>query len=752
MRVRRKSLAIILCAYFAAAGGAFAEQHLQESDLRVIRDTPAEQDYRDMMMKFLLTQAARLTSQRLAAFHAIQSREDFQKWQTANRQKFLDLIGGLPETKTPLNAQTTGEFQREGYLVRKVIFESLPGFYVTANLYVPTVDKPPYPAILTPLGHSDNGKAYDIYQHLFIGLVKRGYVVLSYDPLGQGERLQYWNFANQTPLLSGPDSEHAMMGIQEYLLGQDVARYFIWDGIRGLDYLSSLPEVDASRLGVTGNSGGGTLTTYISMLDPRVRAASIVTFLTSIPKKIEARDLDSDADSEQDIPGLLAAGIDHTEFVGMITPRPVLMGTATRDFFPIEGARQTYQELQQLYAKLGVPERIKRVEFDHRHMYSQPLRESTYAWFDRWLKGVDAVAHEPEIVTERDNTLQCTPTGQVVTSLGGKRVYDYNLDEANRLAARLNEQRTQPGWRPKTLDSLRKLLAFPAETPNPSVQKISESVVGDLHIEKVLLTTEPGIVVPLRMITATGKSGKHPALLFLRDRQGEEDPLSLFEPLAHAGYLVVYADMRGFGETWNARSVRDTPAGYYHFRDGVDADMTYGAFFLGRAMVGMRAWDALSSAAYLRSREDVDASRLTLIGKGWSGLPAVFAVALDPAISAVAVEDSPVSYSAIARADTYVQPATLLVPGALRSFDITDVLTALAPRPLLIVNPQTPQAAPMTSDAARDALVDVQRAYASAGASGSLHVVPANLPGDAAAALQQWLLGAAGGPSASSSR
>jgi cephalosporin-C deacetylase-like acetyl esterase len=751
MQVRQKTLAIILSACFAAAGSTFAQQRLQESDLRVIRDTPAEPEYRDMMMKFLLAQAARLTSERLATFHAIQSRRDFEKWQTANRQKFLDLIGGLPETKTPLHPQITGEFQREGYIVRKVIFESLPGFYVTANLYVPTVGKPPFPAILTPLGHSDNGKAYDIYQHLFIGLVKRGYVVLSYDPLGQGERLEYWNYANQTPLLSGPDSEHAMMGIQEYLLGQDVARYFIWDGIRGLDYLSSLPEVDASRLGVTGNSGGGTLTTYISMLDPRVRVASIVTFLTSIPKKIESRELDSDADSEQDIPGLLAAGIDHTEFVGMIAPRPVLMGTATRDFFPIAGARQTYQELRELYTKLGVPDRIKMVEFDHRHMYSLPLRESTYSWFDHWLKGVDAPAHEPEFVTERDNTLQCTPTGQVVTSLGGKRVHGYNLDEADRLISRLEERRKQPGWKNQTLDSLRRLLAFPAQTPSPGVKRMSESTVGDLQIEKLLLTSETGIAVPLSVITALPGAGKHSALLFLRDRQGEGDPLRLFAPLAQAGYLVAYADVRGFGETWDARSVRESPAAYYHFRDGVDADMTYSAFFLGRPMVGMRAWDALCAAAYLGKRGDVDPAKLIVIGKGWAGLPALFAAALDRGISAVALTDSPISYAGIARADIYTQPATLMIPGALRSFDIPDVLNALTPRPLLIVNPQTPQATPMTQETAKQELADVQSAYAAAGVAKSLRVVPAILPGDTAAVLEEWVGDVGGGPAASSS-
>ena len=186
-----------------------------------------------------------------------------------------------------------------------------------------------------------------------------------------------------------------MVGIPEYLLGRNMAREMIWDGIRALDYLASLPEVDAGRIGMTGSSGGGTLTTYVSMLDARVKAASIVTYITSFRKKIEARANDSESDPEQDLFGPLAAGVDHTEMVGLIAPRPVLLGAAIKDFFPIEGTRATFAELRQVYAQAGVPERVDMVAFDHEHMYSQPLREATTAWFNRWLKGASGAVHEP---------------------------------------------------------------------------------------------------------------------------------------------------------------------------------------------------------------------------------------------------------------------------------------------------------------------------------------------------------------------
>jgi cephalosporin-C deacetylase-like acetyl esterase len=679
------------------------------------------------------------TQKRLARFNRIQTETDFRNWQEANRRAFLDLIGGLPTQRPPLRARVTGEVPREGYIIRKVIFESLPEYYVTANLYVPTLGQGPFPAVLAPCGHSANGKAYDVYQHLFIGLVKRGYIVLSYDPMGQGERYQYWNFLQQETLLKGPDNQHAMAGLQEILLGENLARYFIWDGIRGLDYLTSLPEVDASRLGVTGNSGGGTLTTYISMLDARVKAASIVTFITSLSKKIEARSLDREADPEQDIPGLLAAGLDHTEFVGLIAPRPVLVGAAVRDFFPIEGTRQTFAELQSLYHKLGVAERIKMVEFDHRHMYSQPLREATYAWFDRWLKGVEGEAREPEIVTEKDATLQCTPTGQVITSLGGKTLYDFNRAQAEQTLRHLDSRRNSSDFHATLAEKIRSRLALPVDLAPPAVKTAATTEAGDLVIEKVLLETEPGIAVPTRVIHRKGLQRRAPAVVYLRDRLGESDRPALFASLAEQGYVLAVADVRGFGETWAPGDVRAQAEDYFHPRDGDDADFAYAALLLGRPLLGMRAGDALGVVRYLCSRSDVDAKRLAIMGRGWAGITALFAAALDTAISATAVEAIPTSYGALAQAQLYEQPAYFLLPGALEDFDLTDMFAALAPRPLLVLNPQDPLTRKMVEQEALVALAPARAAYDATKASQALTVKVEPLDADVPRALEEWL-------------
>jgi cephalosporin-C deacetylase-like acetyl esterase len=732
------TLALFIC--IGLPSRLVAQGSLTKADLSVIRGTPLQEDYREMLFKYLLQRADVATEQRLAGLRAIKSDADLKDWQNTKRRKFLELIGGLPAERTPLNAHIVGEIRREGYVVRKVIFESLPGFYVTANLYVPTTGKGPYPAVLSPCGHTRNGKADEVYQHLFIGFVKRGYVVLTYDAPGQGERIQYWDFLTGQRGYQFRSNEHGLYGVQEYLLGQNLARYMIWDGIRALDYLTDLPEVDPSRIGVTGNSGGGALTTYIAALDPRVKLAAPVTFICSFPKKIEARTDDAESDPEQDVQGLLAEGIDHTEELGMIAPRPVLIGAATRDFFPIAGTRQTYKELQQVYAKLGVPEHVKMVEFDHEHMYSQSLREAAYAWFDRWLRGVEDLAHEPPITPEKDQMLECTPTGQVVTSLGGYRIQDFNRAEAERLGAAIARRRGTPLFRDGLLTSIRQSLALPMTQPPPHAKGIGEVTVGGLTIEKLLLETEPGIVVPLRVIFSKRSAEPFPTVLYLHDRDGSQDNPEVFENLTKAGRVVVVADVRGFGETMSHEHVLDTRIGYFHPRDAMDADFSYASLFLGRPLLGMRVWDALQVIAYLRSRPEVDPLRITLAGQGWAGLIAVFTGALNPAVSAVAVESVPVSYTQMAVSEEDVEPVSLMLPGVLQHFDLTDVFEKISPRPLLVLNPTDARTATMSQDEARVVLNLVRHAYRSAEADGALEIRVEPFEVDAREALKAWIL------------
>jgi cephalosporin-C deacetylase-like acetyl esterase len=738
-RLQHKFLcaALLTFALLTAPGFCARAQELKAEDLRVIPASEKAENQREMLATYLDGLAGEAAEKARARREAIQSPADFAAWQEANRAAFLDLIGGLPNERGPLNPRQVGELIRDGYVVRKVIFESLPEFYVTANLYVPTNGKGPFPAILCPIGHSRNGKAYDVYQKLFVGLARRGYVVLVWDPLGQGERVEYWDFlANRRRF---EFNQHGMAGLETYLLGQNVARYFIWDGMRALDYLTSLPEVDAERIGATGNSGGGTLTTYIAMLDPRIKAASIVTFITSLPKKIEKRINDAEIEPEQDIAGLLAKGIDHPEYIGMIAPRPVMIGAALRDFFPIEGTRATFKESQELYQKLGVPERIKMVAFDHEHMYSQPLREATAAWFDHWLKGAEGEVHEPPIQPEPDKELECTPTGQVTTSLGGKRTYDFNRREAKRLLAALETRRQDASFRSGLASRLRERLDIPSGAVTANAKSAGTATAGDLRVEKLLLETEPGIVVPVRLISPPSGAKPLPGVVYLRDRRGDHDSASLFAALARQGRVVAVADVRGFGETMSPRNVPEAAVDYFDPRDGMDADFTYAAFFLGRSLVGMRVRDTLAAAEYLRARPEVDPKRVGITGSGWAGTIALFAAASDSQLAWAAVEGVPASFGEIATSELYSQPASLTVPGALKDFDLPDLLAARAPRRLLVVNPTDALVRKLSRGDAEAVYAGVRKVYDDAGAAAAFESRVAVLDADVDAALEKWI-------------
>ena len=358
---------------------------------------PAEEAGSEDIHRGLLDLAARYEKERRSRFAAVRTKGELESLRGSLRETFLRLIGGLPGKPAAPPVMRTGQIEGEDYLVEKLVFESFPGYFVPALLYKPKRIAAPVAGVLSPCGHSGVGKAAEQYQILHVNLVKRGFVVLTYDPVGQGERSQFWDAAKKRTRFNLGCGEHAVIGNALELLGTSLARYRIWDGIRGIDYLTSLPEVDAGRVGCVGNSGGGTLTAYITALDPRVAAAAIGCYITTLPRRMGNRiQKDPSSDPEQDIFGFVSEGIDHAGLLALCAPRPTLVASAQLDFFPIEGARESFAEAKRLYEVAGAGERIAMVEAPGPHGLSQPLREAVYGWFGRWLGGSDdpAVARE----------------------------------------------------------------------------------------------------------------------------------------------------------------------------------------------------------------------------------------------------------------------------------------------------------------------------------------------------------------------
>jgi cephalosporin-C deacetylase-like acetyl esterase len=600
------------------------------------------------------------------------------------REHILQAIGGLPE-RTPLNAKTVATLDRDGYRIEKVIFESQPKFYVTANLYLPATGQAPYPAVLFPLGHELGGKSNPTWQQMLATLARKGYVALTWDTVGQGERIQLYSSDLRDSMLRSSTTEHTMLGIQCLLTGEHIARYTIWDGIRALDYLLSRKEVDTTRVAITGNSGGGTHTAYIAALDDRIKVAAPSCFITSWHWMLKTL---GPQDAEQTFPGFLGNGLDYPDFLYAATPKPYLMLSAIRDFFPIDGARETFREASNTYLALGNASQVKMFEADDGHGYSQPRRMAAYKWFSRELKGSEDDAPETPVEPESAETLFCTPTGQVATSLGGETVFSLNQARA----ARLREGRPQ-------LTDAAGLTAFQKRVRDAAIQRTGYKAASGpvtvipygtiqrtgYQIEKFAYESEPGILIPSLLYIPDSGAARKPAVL-LADGEGKSTANTAATQLVQSGLIVLSVDLRGMGETKITPDLNDSES-YRYFGDYEDG-MT--AILMNRTLAGMRARDIIRGIDVLVARSDVDSAKLSALGRDDAAVPALYAAVFDQRLKALALEGLLVSYQAVVSTRMHRLIFEQIVPGALLDFDLADLVGSIAPRPVWISHPVTP--------------------------------------------------------------
>lgn len=598
----------------------------------------------------VLRLASAQNGRRKRRFAAVRSPSQLASLQHQLRSDFVALLGGLPETASAPAARKLGRLVADDYVIDKLLFESFPGYWVPALLYRPMTASSPASAVLSPCGHSTVGKAADIYQTFHINLVKRGHFVLTYDPVGQAERSQFWDAARGRSRFNLTCGEHCVLGNPLYLLGTSLAKYRVWDGMRGLDYLASLPEIDAQRIGCAGNSGGGTLTAYLAALDGRVRAALIGCYITALPHRMANRiQADPDSDPEQDIFDFVGRGIDHAGLLALIAPRPALVCSAQYDFFPIEGTRQTFAEAQHLYRVAGAEDRIRKVETQAKHGLSQPLREAGYAWFARWLQGKPAAMDAPEIeVTPRKpKDLQVCPGGQVNLGLSSRPLLPLAWNQF---------QRKQAANKPKLAgrDALRSLLRLDPESARFDLRTVTETR-GD----------QRRLVLCVNGVEST-------------DWQLEK---KLLEALTRHAAAVAVLDPRGVG-----RLRPDLQIPNHDYADplhGVEENIAYNAMLVGRTVTGMRVADLLAAIDQLTAQPK--AASITLCARRDAALVACFAAALDPRVGHVAVEDMTLSFIPLFGSAGQAINASNLVPCLLRDFgDIPEVLRQIAPRRVLV--------------------------------------------------------------------
>jgi hypothetical protein len=620
----------------------------------------------------------------------------------------LDKLITPQERSTPLNPTITKTVKKKDFTMELVVFESLPGFYVTGALFIPDEFVKPAPAILFCSGHSAAAFRRDIYQQPLLNLVKKGFVVLAIDPIGQGERLQYLDPNTGESLIGSSTKEHSYPMAQTALIGRSVAEYFVLDGIRAIDYLVSRPEVDPSRIGVHGLSGGGTQTAFIAAIDKRVKAAAPSGYITNYRRIFESIGVQ---DGEQNIYRGLLNGIDHPELLLARVPKPTLIMATTRDFFSIEGTRETYDELKRYYDILGKADNIDLVEGDYGHGYTQNIREAMYSFFQKHLDNPgDSAEEEVEFLEEGEITV--TPTGQVSTAFNSKNIFDLNRERAmvnlNRLA---KERANHKGYLEKVTDLAQTTSGYKAPEGVGKPFFMGRSQREGYAIEKYFIEGEGEYAVPYLLFLPRIKNSKAILYLHSEGKQAEAAIGGEIERLVNKGFTVLAPDLLGIGEQEPLDLRGDANI------QGVSFNAWFSGMTIGRSILGIRAGDISRLVQVLKQEGDVE--EIHGVAKNEIGPVMLHAAAFDPLFTSVACIGSYVSWEAVILNEFYkTEYLHSMVPGALLHYDLPDLASALAPNKLMMIGLKDSEGANLEEHVWHGVLSPLFQAYE---AQGALH-------------------------------
>jgi cephalosporin-C deacetylase-like acetyl esterase len=682
---------------------------------------------RTQLTNYLDDIAAKETAARRTTIAAITTRAQAEAHQSEVRKKILTLIGGLPE-KTPLNAKVLGSTQAEGFRIEKILYESQPNFPVTALLYLPDAKsgassnpQQKLPAIVVAPGHGFTGKATD---YTFASTFARnGFAVLSYDPIGQGERLQYPDPANPGgTLLKAATGEHGEAGLQPTLIGDALARTFAWDGIRAVDYLQSRPDIDPNRIGAFGCSGGGTMTALLGALDTRVHAIAVACYLTSFDTLLPAL---GPQDAEQSTPNFIASGLDFPDWIEVAAPRPYAIISTAQDMFPFAGALATATESRRFYALFdpasagtnknlssfaagGGPAFVPSIPTGPtlnpdtsnsipstaalqwitgigRHGNLGPITGQIVSFFLTHLAHSDAQPILPPPSTPGTSpfalpanlpkdALQVTPTGQVSTSYpGSETVHTLTLKRAQRVRSELRQVSLEDKIREVTHATVKPTDPAPINTQSPPLESPPE---GDVHVRhRFTLATAPGINIQAEFYRPA--DGKHPVLLVLKDslapslEPSRTEEIKKFRALADAGTAVLVI------------APRPSPPGTEETKASI-----LGPFYLtelraelvGKTLLGLRVDDVIAAVSFTSGGTTEDPNQISAQASGHLGLVLLHAAVLDPRLKHITIDHTLESYASLLKAPMPIDAPEDILPGVLLHYDIPDLIKALGPR------------------------------------------------------------------------
>jgi cephalosporin-C deacetylase-like acetyl esterase len=713
-----------------------------------------EQVGRNALYQYLDGIAAQDETERREAIAKIVTRQQAELRQGEVRRKLIELMGGGVE-KTPLNPRITGSTQMDGFRIEKVLYDSHPNFPVTALLYLPDAQTGPqglkpggsrgvggtaeavplskadaaaspatnpgpsaagpptngaarFPAIVMAPGHGASGKAGDFA--LASTFARNGFAVLSYDPIGQGERLQYPDPERPgQSLATRPTGEHGEAGLQPTLIGDAAARYFLRDGMAAVDYLLTRPEIDPERIGAFGCSGGGAMTALLGALDSRVHAIGTACYITSMDTLLPSI---GPQDAEQSTPGFIAAGLDFPDWVELAAPRPYAIIGTVGDMFPWAGLLASAREARRFYALFDpaaegiatgaplpptptgptlnpdTPNRIaanaplKVIAGIGGHGNLRPLTSEIVSFFLVNLAHSDAQPIVPPAPPPGSSpfaatsvpagALQVTPTGQVLTSYpGSATVHTLNLARA---AVKI-PQFVHPQTLQQVQTDVREVTeadAVPGNStpvpPSTTVRPYTGSMPKFFH-QYLQLPVGGGISLNAELTIPQGSGPWAVRLVVVSD-------LGAVPQTEHAAFEIP-------GTVVLAVTPRPSPPGGEETKSPI-----LGPFYLtelraelvGKTLLGMRVDDVIHAIDYLATRKDVDPNNITAQASGHMGLVLLHAAVLDPRLKHITIDHVLESYHSLLEAPMPLDAPQDILPGVLLHYDIPDLVRVLGPR------------------------------------------------------------------------
>ena len=661
---------VVILVFLGLFSISYAQEDLSVNNYWLFNGHTASTLY-DHICTYAFTQI----NERRSYVDGLKTGNDWLNRQSELKKILTEIVGEFPP-KTPLNPKITGTIRRDGFIVEKLYFESRPGFYVTAALFLPNSKNRKLPAIIYCCGHSNNGFKQTGYQRSILNLVKKGFIVLAFDPIGQGERIQYFNAEGKS--IFGPTHEHSYPGSQSFISGLSPANYFIWDGIRAVDYLISRKEVDPARIGITGRSGGGTQTAYIAAMDERILAVAPECYITTFDKLLRSK---GPQDAEQIFMYSLRKQFDISDLIEIRAPKPVLLVTTTQDIFSIQGARDVFKEAKNAYIAFGEPDHLLMIEDDAGHANTRKNREALHAFFQKFLHNPgDPKDEEVELFSDKE--LEVTPTGQVITGLKAAETL-FSLNEkytAGLVAKSQAEKLKNPDFYNDIAKKAKSLIGYCEPVLSKDYIFSGRLWRDDYSIEKYLLKGAGNYYIPVLRMSSGVNTGKVALLLDDKGKASAAAKGGLAEKLIQRGYQVILPDLNGYGELSGKFTDGDA------IIQGVPLNIWYAGILTHKSPLAIRVEEIRIVVDFIKELGTF--GTLTGISCGTLSSDLLHSAVINREFNQIALINTLLSFLSIVQEKNYLPKFVMSAPaGVIGKYDLPDLVTAIAPLKVCILNP-----------------------------------------------------------------